>query len=385
MSDLASLGLVIVALSLGECAWWVRHGAVVLRAPWYVGRGALATLSSSLGNERGAFAFMNPLPPFGRAYVVEPWPFSLSEDGVVNARSFSFAHEHRPAGPTRAVTWDALEQLGRDDATVLVNGAPFAVCASRHHAEAARRALQTMMDAKAKDRGRVLDELIEAHLDPEAVITKTREHRAAGFSTLLAAFGLFFAVFGAVPFEVAQRGLERWQWLLTLVYAWVALAAVSTWTVHRALYGKRAERLGAARGERVAQLVMMVLAPYTALRATDKVGRNLLAGVHPIAAALALTDTRAGRDAVARALRDLQTPRPLMLDDAARDIEAAFRARLWKAAKKKAEGRGVAVASLDDPPTLRAGQVAWCPRCRTPYRHTSGTCADCQVPLSSTA
>ena len=52
--------------------------------------------------------------------------------------------------------------------------------------------------------------------------------------------------------------------------------------------------------------------------------------------------------------------------------------------EKKAEGRGVEVSSLADPPALRAGQLAWCPRCRTPYRQASGTCADCQVPLSST-
>ncbi|MCC7073846.1 MAG: hypothetical protein IT383_21240 [Deltaproteobacteria bacterium] len=384
MSDLASLGLVIVALTLAECAWWVRHGAVVLRAPWYVGRGALATLSSSLGNERGAFAFMNPLPPFGRAYVLEPWPFSISEEGVVNVRSFSFAHEHRPAGRPVVVAWDAVETLARDDASVLVNGAPFATCASKHHAEAARRALQAMKDAKPKDRARVLEEIIEAHLDPEQVSARTREHRSAGVSSLIGAFGLFVALFGALPVEVAQRGLERWQWLVTILYAWVALVAVATWTVHRVLYGKRAERLGASRGERVAQLVMMVLAPYTALRATDKVGRNLLAGCHPIAAALALADTRAGRDAVLRALRDVQSPRPLVLDDGARAIEASFRARLAKVAKKKAEGRGVEVSSLADPPPLRAGQLAWCPRCRTPYRQASGTCADCQVPLSST-
>lgn len=383
MSDLASLGLVIVALSLGECAWWVRHGAVVLRAPWYFGRGRLTTLSSSVGNDRGAFAFMNPLPPFGRAYVIEPWPFSLSEEGVVNVRSFSFAHERRPAARPTVLAWDAVLKVGRDDATVVVNDAPFAVCASRHHAEAARAVLQAMYEAKPKDRARVLDDLLEAHLDPDAVSARARDHRSASVSSLLAAFGLFVALFGAIPFEVAMRGLERWQWLVTLLYAWVALAAVSTWTVHRALYGKRAQRLGATRGERAGQLAMMLLAPYTALRATDKVGRNLLAGLHPVAAALALADTGAGRDAVARALRDLQTPRPLVLDDDARALEAEFRARLFKVAKKKAEGRGVALASLAEAPTLRAGQLAWCPRCRTPYRQASGSCPDCQVALTT--
>ena len=383
MSDLASLALVIVALALLECAWWVRHGAVVLRAPLFFGRGALATLSSSLGNERGAFALVNPLPPFGRAYVVEPWPFSMSAQGVLGARTFSFAFERRPPGTPRVLRWEELETLARDDATVLVNGSPFARCASRHHAEAALRVLQALRDARPKDRSRTLDELIEAHLDPDAARARLREHRSLALAPMLASSGLFLAMFGAIPFEVTTRGLQRWPWLLALLYSWVALCAFSTWTVHRGLYGKRGDTPGAARTERWAQLALMFLAPYTALRATDKVGRNLLAGLHPIAVALALAGPKRGHDAVLRALRDLSTPRPLALEPAGAEIDADFRARLFQATRKRAEGRGVDVGAIAAPPPLGAGQVAWCPRCRVPYRQASGTCADCGVALSS--
>lgn len=383
MSDLASLGLVIVALTLGECAWWVRHGAAVLKVPLFFGSGALRTLSSSLGNERGAFAFMNPLPPFGRAYVLEPWPFSLSEEGVVAARSFSFGNERRPSGAARVLRWDEVDKVGRDDASLRVNGSPFAECASRHHAVAAEQVLRAMVDAKAKDRTRVLDELLEAHLDPDAVKARTRAHRSASTSSLLASSGLFLALFGAVPFEVAQRGLERWVWLLGVLYAWVALSALATWTAHRELYGKRAEKPGATRTERWAQLALMFFAPYTALRGTDKVGRNLLAGLHPLAVALALADPKRGHDVVLRGLRDFATPRPLALEPAAAAIEEAFRARALRIARKRAEGRGVDGTALSAPPVLRAGQLAWCPRCRVPYRQAAGTCADCGVALSS--
>lgn len=385
MSDLASLGLVIVALALGECLWWVRHGAVVLRAPLYFGKGALTLLSSSVGNERGALALMNPLPPFGRAYVLEPWPFSLTEEGVLSARTFSFANEHRPTGAARVLAWDQLDKLTRDDATLCVDGAPFVVCASRHHAEAALGVLRAMRDANPKDRARVLEELLEAHLDPDEVNGRTAKHRSLGAATLMASVGLFLALFGAIPFEIFKRGLERWLWLVSLLYAWVALCALTTWTVHRGLYGPRADRPGATRTERVAQLALMFLAPYTALRATDKVGRNLLAGLHPIAGALALAGSKRGQDAVLRALRDLQAPRPLALDAAGAAIEAGFRARLFKITRKRAEGRGVDVASLDQAPSLRAGQVGFCPRCLVPYRQASGTCADCGVALSSPA
>lgn len=384
MSDLASLGLVIVALALGECAWWVRHGAAVLRAPLYFGRGALATLSSSLGNDRGALALMNPLPPFGRAYVMEPWPFSLSEEGVVAARSFAFGLERRPQGPARLLRWEEIEKVGRDDVTVLVNGAPFATAASRAHAAAAQKALQTLWEASPRERARTLDELLAAHLDAEEVKKRVDRHRSHGGPALLASAGLFVALFGALPWEVAHRGLERWPWLLGLLYAWVSLAALSTWLLHRGLYGPAGAITGATRSERWAQLALMFLAPYTALRATDRAGRNLMAGLHPVAAALALSDTSRGRDALLRALRDWQTPRPLALDAPAAAVEADFRDHCFHVAKKRAEGRGVDLGALTSPPRLSAGQVAWCPRCRVPYRQ-GGTCADCGVALSSAA
>lgn len=383
MSELASLGLVVVALALAECAWWVRHGAVVLRVPLFFWGGSLSTLSNSLGNDRGAFSPRNPLPPFGRAYVLEPWPFSAGEDGFVSARTFSFGREQRPGGPVRRFAWDEIEALARDDATLLVNGAPFATSASRHHAEAALRVLRALREARPKDRARALDDLIAAHLDPDQLLERTARHRSLGAAPLLASFGLFLALFGAIPFEVSQRGLEQWPRLLLLLFAWVGLTALSTWMAHRGLYGKRAEALGATRGERWGQLVLMVLAPYTALRANDRLGRNLLAGLHPIAAALALARPDRGHDAVLCALRDLQTPRPLVLDDEGRAIEADFRARLLYAAKKRAEGRGVDVASLSRAPELRAGQAAWCPRCLVRYRQAGGSCADCAVALSS--
>ena len=383
MSELASLGLVVVALAFAECAWWVRHGAVVLRVPLFFWGASLATLSSSLGNERGAFALQTPLPPFGRAYVLEPWPFSVGVDGVVSARAFSFGSEQRPAGPIRRFAWDEIEALDRDDATLRVNGAPFATCGSRHHAEAALRVLQALEQAKPKDRAGTLDDLIAAHLDPDELLERTARHRSLGAAPLIASVGLFLALFVAIPFEVAQRGLEQWPRLVLLLFAWVALTALSTWMAHRGLYGKRGDTLGATRGERWGQLVLMFLAPYTALRANDRLGRNLLAGLHPMAGALALARPDRGHDAVLRGLRDLHTPRALALDAAGLAIEADFRARLLHAAKKRAEGRGVDVAALARAPELRAGQAAWCPRCLVRYRQAGGNCADCGVALSS--
>ena len=141
-----------------------------------------------------------------------------------------------------------------------------------------------------------------------------------------------------------------------------------------------------------------------AMRANDKLGRHLLAGSHPIAAALALLDAstptsakhsaalEGGRDdVVGRALRDLAFPRALAaMDDESAAIERDFRGLLLANATERARAAGVDVAAAfaAPAPSARAhdsdgsdGHGAWCPRCRAVYRAVGGASRDCGVPL----
>src|SRR5687767_7318719 len=84
MSEWIILGLVAAGLYLVECIAWIRSDAIVcfrqpLRRRWRCKRG-----DSLPGNDRGGVVLVEPMAWLGSLVVVEPWPFSLSPDGVVD-------------------------------------------------------------------------------------------------------------------------------------------------------------------------------------------------------------------------------------------------------------------------------------------------------------
>ncbi|HEY4221980.1 MAG TPA: hypothetical protein VGO62_11565, partial [Myxococcota bacterium] len=137
---------------------WARHGSIVASAPFFFGTPKLKTLSKALGTKASAAFLLNPLPPFGRVYVVEPWPFSANADGVLALRSFALAHELRPVESGRRVAWSEIKSVDVDDKTISVNGAAFARCSSKKHALAAAEVLRAGFVG--------LDAALAAHLDP---------------------------------------------------------------------------------------------------------------------------------------------------------------------------------------------------------------------------
>lgn len=380
MSDYAGLALVVVALYLSECIVWARHGAVVVTAPWLFW--PRLRVLSRLGTARGAFTVLNPLPPFGRVYVVEPWPFSVAAAGVVAARSFAIAGEPRPLETGRALAWPEVVKVTVVEKDVHVAGALFARCSSAAHARAAARALSSIAAAASdQQRARAIDELLAAHLDPLEARTRARRHVRWSAPLLVGSIGVFAAIFVIVPRVVLATGLQHWPSLLAIVYAWVLVSVAAMYLAHRKLAPD-------ARGERWLHTLLMLPAPTMAMRGNDKLGRHLMAGLHPFAVALGVLSGRARDDVVARALRDFAFPRraaptaaPMTTDDAqALAIERGFRDLALARAMALANGHGIDIVAAFAPPALRAGQRAWCPRCHLAYRQP-GACSDCGIAL----
>lgn len=387
MSDYAGLALVLVALYGSECFVWARHGALVVTAPWL--RGPRMRVLSRLGTARGAFTPLNPLPPFGYVYIVEPWPFSLSVAGVVAARSFSLAGEPLPLESGRVLAWPEVVKVRVIDKDVHVASSVFARCSSAAHARAAARVLSAVAASGAfaggePERARTIDQLSAAHLDVDDARARAQLHAKASAPLLIAQGLVFASLFLLAPVVIFATGLRYWPYLLASVYGSVLLCAALLYIAH----GKLAPE---ARAERWWHALLMLPAPTMAMRGNDKLGRHLLAGLHPLAVALGVLSPSARDDVVGRALRDLATPRRTTAiaamsltgtTDHARAvaIELAFRERVLHTAKELAHKHGVDVDGAFAAPQLRAGQRAWCPRCRLAFRQP-GTCSDCGVPL----
>jgi hypothetical protein len=191
---------------------------------------------------------------------------------------------------------------------------------------------------------------------------------------LWASVGAFAAMFVVTPIVVSREGVERWALWLGLIYVWVAVAAVAVFVAFRALRPT-------AVAERRVNFALSLCAPTVAMRGNDKLGRSLLAGLHPVAAALVLLQGSRKHAVVGAMLRDLRQPKlPTVAGNDAVNvaIEAAFRAELSAVCEAVAADADVDVVAA----FVATGTTPlYCPRCHTGYIKGSA-CADCGgVPL----
>jgi hypothetical protein len=188
---------------------------------------------------------------------------------------------------------------------------------------------------------------------------------------------LFAYLFVDLPLVIRARGLSHWVSMVVVLYVFVALIGIEFYVMHRMFLPKR-------RRERWVNLALLLPAPTMAIRAGDKIARHLLAGTHPFAAACTL-GIRRRQEAAGIILRDLKHPRlplPAHTDATAHAIESAFRARVLALCESYAPQHSVDVNTAYAAPKMPTSCVAYCPRCRTPYRVGARACGDCGgVPL----
>lgn len=134
MSDLQVLLVVLVGLYLSECVVVARRGSVIVRLPWFFGRASAAPPSKAMGNGNVGLALLNPLPPFGRVYVVEPWPFVCDDSAVVAAQATSLWRDPKPKQSGQCLAFSAITDIGTIDKDIFVNDAVFATASSACHA-----------------------------------------------------------------------------------------------------------------------------------------------------------------------------------------------------------------------------------------------------------
>jgi hypothetical protein len=160
---------------------------------------------------------------------------------------------------------------------------------------------------------------------------------------------LWVYLFVAAPAVVYWRGLAAtWPTLLLSGLVILAFTLYAFWTAH-------AELFPGGRAERREKTILMALSPLGAVRAVDHLSWRLLAGTHPLVAAVELCD----RGDAVRLARWMYFAAP----DAAlqRFLQECD---LWEA--------------VTSPPDAgEPGASTFCPRCHAQYSRDSGECSDC--------
>jgi hypothetical protein len=379
MTDRQFLLLVLGLLYLSECLFWVRRGSVVFRR-WLTGLrgGGMVHPSPGLGAKRTGLVWLHPLPPFGWAFVANVWPVSMSPEAAYSFVPTVINGNERPEHLGQYLPWEDIWKIARDGEVVWVNDKPFVRCNGEALARQVEAALREIKGAPAAGRERVIARWAGRATSVKRIARELRKYAlfAGTFSPLRTQAALLFAViFGWVPaaitiMEVRPTLLPS----LAALAGLLALQGATFFAAHRRLYPE-------AAGARWRYTLTMILTPTASIRACYLLGHDLLAGYHPLAAALVLCAGREREEAARRVLLDYahpMEPRYLHGEEVERAVVDDHHARLAAALAQAVETVGLSVGGLTKPPALQDPKsVAYCPRCDGEFIVAEGPCSAC--------
>jgi hypothetical protein len=377
MGELESLLLVLVVIYVAECIVWVRRGSVLFinwsglaRTRW-----RLLHPGSTLGNQHGAILFANPLPPLGAIVFGQQPPVSLSGEAAIAFSAACLNPTWRPAQSARLVRFDEIKTIERDGRKIFVNGEVFLKAMSPFSAREVARQLRELKDASPARRAALLRDFVSASFDEKAVRARLDDFAQRSRVLRTLANSLFVFLYVLAPVVVWKFGLVKTVWpLVTVLLAHTVTIAILFRRAHGHLYPHGHE-------ERFTPFLTMLLAPPSAVRSVDVLGKHLLEEFHALAAAKVLLSAESFRAFARRVLLDLRFPIFPMHpsnDALVASTENSFRDLMRAEAEKLVTRAGLKVEELILPPARsEAIHTAFCPRCDSQFVRADSGCGDC--------
>jgi hypothetical protein len=391
MSDNQTLYLFLCLIYLAECLVWAARRSVVFTDAWRRARWRARRPGDLLGNTRGSFVPANPLPPFGEALRCAWLPVAIAPGGICNASPQTPPGCAGTGGGTLALTYDGITRAGVDGRRLLLNNAPFALCATPGQAAALATLVTRLRDTPADGRAFAIRAFLAARFDAAAVSARLAERRSIPPTLPLLCHTLFALMYVVIPAAAFLVGAG-----LAILCGLPLILALGIWIAclflraHRQLYP-------ASRGGRASAFLSLLLCPPAAIRARDRLTLDLMEAFDPAAVHLALgaTPDTAFYAAVARDLAhpldfsggrapDHHLPSaeeragPHGKDGTrlARETKAWFLAEIRRLTEARLAAAGIDPAGLRAPPPHRPGEV-YCPRCHALFTRDLPDCPDC--------
>lgn len=375
MRELLEFLGVFAGIYLFDCVHWARREAFAFRA-WWGRRTRLVAGEGLLGNERYGLVLAEPLLPFGRLFLTQPLPLSLTQDSAVSYVSTATNPGPRPPQVEAIVSFDAQPKVTREARRVQVDGRPFVEAGSARDARRIAELLVELSRSSPRARERRIERLVASSFDAPAVAARLAAFERASVWLRRACTTELVHVFVATPALAYAFGLVR-VWLPLLVVL-VVLQVVVTWSFVRAHRTLFPDERRARRGE----AFLLACSPPSAMRAVDALSRDLLCEFHPLAVAAVLLPRAEFETVLETALRDALHPLPAVReaqDPAVRAAADSWRERLLRALEGFARAQGLATTPWrEPPPRLDPDCRAYCPRCTRQFTVPGGVCERCQ-------
>ncbi|HEY2497014.1 MAG TPA: hypothetical protein VGK24_08090 [Candidatus Angelobacter sp.] len=349
MRELASLAAVVVLIYLFQCLCWAPVGAQVfsLEAAGERGRKKRGFLWSSL-NLAGYWA--NPLPPLQPLLVVE-WPRFQPEP--------EFIHLTRPDAEPVSLAWEKLvvrrlgSKLSCNGMLVLQGGAD--------QLKASQEFLEKLKRAKIKERKKLIESWLRKTTDTAAVEERLSVfHRKSRWLDMAVTLQ-FVLLFMIVPAAFYRFGSKALWPMLGAVLTTSIFIAWQSWKLHKFFFPRDGDG-------RFKSVFSTILSPINAIRAADALGRDLLAGFHPLAVAGVVCSKTEFEAFAGEQLRTNKFS-PTAMNWYGQQLELALEKTLKK--------NGAEANRLLAPPKRENECVVYCPRCRAQYTRSRESCADC--------
>lgn len=370
MSDAQTLLLILCVFYLSDCFLWIRKESLAFVSPWCAGW-HIAAINSLLGNTRGRFLLMNPLPPFGRVFLSHLAPLSISPEGVCafNLQSLPWGRVEHTG---KCLRFEDITGSSTDGTQLLINDQLFAKCASTTQAKRYSQLINSAAEVDLRKRERLIRAFLAKQYDADEASARLGEAHAMMNPIRSMCTILFVFLFVGVPILMAFTGLLRV--LIPIGFIMFALAieiAIMFYRGHKTLYPEETQ-------ERFESLIKMILCPPIAIRANDSLSKNLLSQYSPIVVADLLPGASA-QQFVRSFILDLQHPlKHEVADDDTIEIMK------WNAAEQlkysleyvnrsnypKAEVLLARPQKTDD-------STFYCPRCGCQFVSASDSCPDC--------
>jgi hypothetical protein len=374
MGDLDSLLLILAAIYLTECVVWVRRGGIAINRLW--GKAwRIWHPGTLLANARGAIFFSNPLPPFGNVLLTHQPGISLSPEAALSFTAACINPSWRPPHVGLLIQWSELKTVGFEGKRVLVNGIFFDRAPSIGEARRRAALLRRLKAMPEKQRASAIRASVGDSLDSAKVRQRWEDYQVQAAPLRWLALILFAYLFAIAPlllwkygFRHAGAGVAAGLLVQTICIGWLFRGA------HKRLFPDGVE-------ERFTPFFTMLLAPPTAIRAPDILGRHLLEEFHPLAVVHTLAPPEVFKKLARHALLDLEFPiLPVSpsSDESVIRTEEWFRAMLREMVWKFVERANVNPEELLRP--LAPAEIvhrAFCPRCGAQFVDPAAVCGEC--------
>ena len=372
MSEGITLFFILLFFYLVECIFWLHRISAAFVSftgkHWH-----LIFFNKYFGNDNGGIFPANPLPPLGKVYICSLLPVAFSNTHVCSQISQTLTNDIKIEKHAKSVKYDEMKSVSTIDKDIFINGNMFVKCSTPIQSVFIKDILLKLISLNDKQRENEIKRIVQETLDVKNARKEIEKFDDKSYKLRIFCNLLFLYIFLIVPVLVYFYGtIKLFIILLVLMYLSSISVSIIFYTIHKMFYP-------AQKGERIIDMIKMIIFPPTAVRANDFLSLNLLVNYHPLTVGLILFDNINFENIAKKVLIDLKHPIINDFENEQVDLTNKWhRSNLENIVIDFLHNNSVDIKNLIIAPSPEnVSCKSYCPRCEAQYTIQNGICSEC--------